>query len=222
MAPEARKGTVDGDTWKIALPFHPFWGEGSPTETDYRKSWYPYSHLSTGGPWGITKIHRCPFLVVWVKQKYMALVNPGGLIICQGHLFPLKGHLCKDAVLLCRKPEEPKGKQRWSNRMEKDSTPKKHRSLFFCGRPGLYTAGAFALPAGCLCHGRGCCHAGRDHPRAHLAGGDDAASPRNESQGWAFSGTIMGAGGEGGGREPKALKPTRGLLLGNMFFKRCG
>ena len=31
-------------------PFsHTFLGEGSPTKTD-RKSWYPYSHLSTGGP----------------------------------------------------------------------------------------------------------------------------------------------------------------------------
>ena len=32
-------------------PSHPFlfWGEGSP-KIDYRKSWYPYSNLSTGGP----------------------------------------------------------------------------------------------------------------------------------------------------------------------------
>ena len=27
-----------------------FLGEGSPTKIDYRKSWYPYSNLSTGGP----------------------------------------------------------------------------------------------------------------------------------------------------------------------------
>ena len=27
-----------------------FLGEGSPTNIDYRTSWYPYSNLSTGGP----------------------------------------------------------------------------------------------------------------------------------------------------------------------------
>ena len=31
------------------VPFDPFLGEGSPTKIDYRKSWYPYSNLSTGG-----------------------------------------------------------------------------------------------------------------------------------------------------------------------------
>ena len=34
------------------VPFHPFLGEGSPTKIDYRKSWCPYSKLSTGGPSG--------------------------------------------------------------------------------------------------------------------------------------------------------------------------
>ena len=34
-----------------AVPFHPFSGEGSPTQIDYtEKGWYPYSNLSTGGP----------------------------------------------------------------------------------------------------------------------------------------------------------------------------
>ena len=33
------------------VPFSFFGCEGSPTKTDYRKkSWYPYSNLSTGGP----------------------------------------------------------------------------------------------------------------------------------------------------------------------------
>ena len=32
------------------VPFYPFFGGGSPTKIDHRKSWYPYSHLSTGGP----------------------------------------------------------------------------------------------------------------------------------------------------------------------------
>ena len=30
--------------------YYLFWGEGSPTKIDYRKKWYPYSNLSTGGP----------------------------------------------------------------------------------------------------------------------------------------------------------------------------
>ena len=33
------------------MPVYPCLGEGSPTKIDYRKrSWYPYSNLSTGGP----------------------------------------------------------------------------------------------------------------------------------------------------------------------------
>ena len=41
---------------------HPFFGwEGSPTKIDYRKSWYPYCKLSTGGP-----SHGChPFRITW-------------------------------------------------------------------------------------------------------------------------------------------------------------
>ena len=32
------------------MPFYPCLGEGSPTKIDYRKTVYPYSNLSTGGP----------------------------------------------------------------------------------------------------------------------------------------------------------------------------
>ena len=32
------------------VPLYFFWWEGSLTKIDYRKSWYPYSILSTGGP----------------------------------------------------------------------------------------------------------------------------------------------------------------------------
>ena len=32
------------------MPFHPFFGEGSPTRIDCRKKGYPYCNLSTGGP----------------------------------------------------------------------------------------------------------------------------------------------------------------------------
>ena len=32
------------------VPFYPCLGEGSPANIDYRKSWDPYSNLSTGGP----------------------------------------------------------------------------------------------------------------------------------------------------------------------------
>ena len=42
--------------------------------------------------------HRCPFLVV-LLDKSMAIPGlPGGLIIYQGHLFPLNGHLCRGDV----------------------------------------------------------------------------------------------------------------------------
>ena len=38
-------------------PFTPFLGEGSPTKIGYRKKWYPYSSLSTGGPRTISTIN---------------------------------------------------------------------------------------------------------------------------------------------------------------------
>ena len=39
------------------VPFYPFFGEGSPTKIDYyRKTVYPYSNLSTGGPWKIQSL----------------------------------------------------------------------------------------------------------------------------------------------------------------------
>ena len=52
------------------VPFYPFWGEGSPTKTDYReKIWYPYSNLSTGGP-----SHFCCFPQSWQKIHQDATV----------------------------------------------------------------------------------------------------------------------------------------------------
>ena len=41
------------------VPFLTPW-EGSPTKIDYRKSWYPYSNLSTGGPSGDCWTTRIP------------------------------------------------------------------------------------------------------------------------------------------------------------------
>ena len=64
------------------MPFKPFCGwEGSPkidalknpTKTDYRKSWYPYSILSTGGPRKGKQKGTCPI-------KYLLKEALGGLI----------------------------------------------------------------------------------------------------------------------------------------------
>ena len=39
--------------------------------------------------------HRWPFWWFWWKNRWVSIPGlPGGLIIYQGHLFPLKGHLC--------------------------------------------------------------------------------------------------------------------------------
>ena len=46
----------------------PFLGEGSPTKTDHRQGWYPYSNLSTGGP--------------RLLQVFGALGLHGWLIVC--------------------------------------------------------------------------------------------------------------------------------------------
>ena len=40
------------------VPFYTSLGEGSPTNIDHRKSWYPYSNLSTGGP----SINMCIYI----------------------------------------------------------------------------------------------------------------------------------------------------------------
>ena len=53
------------------LGLYPFFGKGSPTKKDYMKkrSWHPYSNLSTGGPSiSIAKVGTCVKETNWLER----------------------------------------------------------------------------------------------------------------------------------------------------------
>ena len=47
---------------QAVVPFYPFLGEGSPSKIGYRRSWYPYSNVSAGGPRQADRSKAAPLL----------------------------------------------------------------------------------------------------------------------------------------------------------------